>query len=52
VINNKRHKDLVDDYDIQKSKHLERLATKSLAADEKFRKLQDKKMKGNFLKNF
>ena len=49
---NKKHKGLVDDYDIQKSKHLERLATKSLAADEKFRKLQDKKIKGNFLKNF
>ena len=49
---NKKHKGLVDDYDIKKPKHLERLATKSLAADEKFRKLQDKKIKGNFLKNF
>ena len=49
---NKKHKELVDEYDIQKSKHLERLATKSLAADEKFRKLRDKKVKGDFLKNF
>ena len=49
---NKKHTDLVDDYDIQKSKHLERLATKSLATDEKFRKLRDKKVKGDFLKNF
>ena len=49
---NKKNKELIDDYDVQKSNHLEKLATKSLAADEKFRKLQDKKMKGNFLKNF
>ena len=49
---NKKHKDLVDDYDIQKAKHLEKLATKSLATDEKFRKLRDKKVKGDFLKNF
>tara|TARA_R110000851_G_scaffold319392_1_gene483770 strand:+ start:10527 stop:10682 length:156 start_codon:yes stop_codon:yes gene_type:complete len=49
---NKKHKELIDDYDVQKSNHLERLATKSLAADEKFRKLQDKKVKGDFLKNF
>jgi|TARA_R110000803_G_scaffold118419_2_gene186801 hypothetical protein len=49
---NKKHKELIDDYDVQKSNHLERLATKSLAADEKFRKLRDKKVKGDFLKNF
>ncbi len=48
----KKHKKLIDDYDVQKSNHLERLATKSLAADEKFRKLRDKKVKGDFLKNF
>ena len=48
----KKHKELIDDYEVQKSNHLQKLATKSLAADEKFRKLQDKKMKGNFLKNF
>ena len=49
---NKKHKDLVDDYDIQKSKHLEKLGNKYLANEEKLRILQDKKMKGNFLKNF
>ncbi len=48
----KKHKKLIDDYDVQKSNHLQKLATKCLAADEKFRKLKDKKMKGNFLKNF
>jgi hypothetical protein len=49
---NKKHNKIVNDYDKQKSKHLDRLATKMLDNDEKFRKLQDKKIKGNFLKNF
>jgi hypothetical protein len=49
---NKKHNKIVNDYDKQKSKHLDRLATKILDNDEKFRKLQDKKIKGNFLKNF
>jgi hypothetical protein len=49
---NKKHNKIVSDYDKQKSKHLDRLATKMLDNDEKFRKLQDKKIKGNFLKNF
>ena len=48
----KKHHRIVKDYDKQKAKHLEKLGTKSLAADEKFRKLKDKKVKGNFLKNF
>jgi|TARA_B110000114_G_scaffold72290_1_gene76617 hypothetical protein len=48
----KKHHNITNDYDKQKERHLERLATKSLAADKKFRKLKDKKMKGNFLKNF
>ena len=48
----KKHSKITNDYDKLKSKHLEKLGTKSLAADEKFRKLQDKKMEGNFLKNF
>ena len=48
----KKHHRIVKDYDKQKERHLEKLATKSLAADEKFRKLKDKKVKGNFLKNF
>lgn len=49
---NKKHNKIVNDYDKQKSKHLNRLASKMLDNDEKFRKLQDKKIKGNFLKNF
>ena len=49
---NKKHNKIVNDYDKQKSKHLDRLASKMLDNDEKFRKLQDKKIKGNFLKNF
>ena len=48
----KKYHKITKDYNKQKERHLEKLATKSLAADEKFRKLQDKKMKGNFLKNF
>ena len=51
-VKNKKHSKIVNDYDKQKSKHLDRLATKMLDNDEKFRKLQDKKIKGNFLKNF
>jgi len=49
---NKKHNKIVSDYDKQKSKHLDKLASKMLDNDEKFRKLQDKKIKGNFLKNF
>ena len=48
----KRHQKLIKDYDKQKAKHLEKLGTKTLANDEKFRKLHDKKIKGDFLKNF
>jgi len=48
----KKHHKITRDYDKQKAKHLEKLGTKCLAADEKFRKLRDKKIKGDFLKNF
>jgi hypothetical protein len=48
----KKHHQIIDEYDIQKSKHLERLATKSLASDEKYRKLKGKPLKGDFLDNF
>ena len=37
---NKKHKRIVDNYPKQKSKHLERLATKTLANDEKLQKLK------------
>jgi len=45
---NKKHKGLVDDYDIQKSKHLERLATKSLAVDENFVNYRIRKLRVTF----
>jgi hypothetical protein len=48
----KKYHKITKDYDIQKSKHLERLATKSLAADEKYKKLKGKPLKGDFLDNF
>tara|TARA_R110002060_G_scaffold17240_1_gene23941 strand:+ start:370 stop:540 length:171 start_codon:yes stop_codon:yes gene_type:complete len=48
----KKYHKITKDYDKQKAKHLEKLATKTLANDEKFRKLHDKKIKGDFLKNF
>ena len=51
LLNKKYHK-ITKDYDKQKEKHLEKLATKTLVNDEKFRKLYDKKIKGDFLKNF
>jgi hypothetical protein len=49
---NKKHNKIVKDYDKQKSKHLEQLATKLLDTAEKNRKLGEKKIKGDFLKNF
>jgi len=48
----KKHNKLVKDYDKQKSKHLKKLATKSLDNEEKFRILKEKKINLNFLKNF
>jgi hypothetical protein len=49
---NKKHNKIVSDYDKQKERHLEKLATKMLDTSEKNRKLKEKKMKGDFLKNF
>jgi len=49
---NKKHNKIIDDYYTFKSKHLEKLGVKILKADEKFRKLRDKKINDNFLKNF
>ena len=48
----KKHNKIVKDYDKQKSRHLEKLASKALNIDENFRILKDKKIKGNYLKNF
>ena len=47
-----QHDKLVDDYETQKAKHLEKLGTKSLAADEKFRILREKKIDNGFLDLF
>ena len=49
---NKKHQSIVKDYDNQKSKHLDKLATKMLKNDEKANQLKSKPVKGNFLKNF
>ncbi len=48
----KKHNAIVNDYDNQKSKHLDKLATKMLKNDEKASQLKSKPVKGNFLKNF
>lgn len=48
----RKHQKLVDDYDTQKQKHLEKLATKSLENDEKMRKFKSKDIKGDFLDLF
>lgn len=49
---NKKHKKIVNDYDKQKEKHLERLATKMLDNDEKFSKLKGKNINPGFLNLF
>ncbi len=51
-IKRKKHNKLVNDYEKQKEKHLEKLATKMLENEEKANKLKDKKIKGNFLDKF
>ena len=51
-IKNKKDKSIVKDYGKQKSKHLDKLATKMLKNDEVADKLKSKPMKGDFLKNF
>lgn len=48
----KKHDKLVKDYDQQKSKHLEKLATEMLKNDERNQKLKDKNISTNFLKLF
>jgi hypothetical protein len=48
----KKHSKLVRDYDKQKEKHLEKLATKILENDEKFSKLKEKNINTNFLDLF
>ena len=49
---NKTHKKIKDNYKKIKSTHLEKLGSKILKNEEKFRKLKDKKINNNFLKHF
>jgi|TARA_R100001480_G_scaffold36362_1_gene49019 hypothetical protein len=49
---NKKHHKITQDYDKQKSKHLEKLTDKMLKNDEKAQQLKSKTIKGDFLKNF
>jgi hypothetical protein len=49
---NKKHKRVVRDYDKQKEKHLEKLATKLLDNDEKLQKLKTKTINPDFLNLF
>jgi signal recognition particle subunit SEC65 len=48
----KKHSKIVNDYDKQKSKHLEKLANKMLENDEKLSKLKGKNINTNFLDLF
>jgi hypothetical protein len=48
----KKHTKIVKDYDKQKEKHLERLATKMLDNDEKLSKLKGKNINPDFLNLF
>ena len=48
----KKHQKLMDDYDTQKRKHLEKLATKSLENDEKLRKFKATQINYKFLDLF
>ena len=48
----KKHERITKDYQKEKSKHLEKLATKMLDNDERLRKLKDKKSGGKFLDLF
>lgn len=48
----KKHEEIVKDYDKIKSRHLEKLATKMLKNDEKFKELKTKNINTDFLKLF
>jgi hypothetical protein len=48
----KKHNEIIRDYEGQKSKQLEKLATKMLENEEKFAKLKGKETSLKFLKFF
>lgn len=47
-----KHEKLVNDYENQKNKHLEKLATKTLEEQEKLSRLKEKKVNKDFLDLF
>tara|TARA_R110000796_G_scaffold93892_1_gene198509 strand:- start:1546 stop:1722 length:177 start_codon:yes stop_codon:yes gene_type:complete len=49
---NKRHRNITNDFESTKQKHLERLATKMLDKQDKIEKLRDKKIDKGFLDLF
>jgi len=49
---NKKHNKIVKDFDKQKEKHLEKLATKMLKDDERNQKLKSKQINTDFLNLF
>lgn len=48
----KKHDTIVNDFDIQKSKHLEKIATKMINEQDKIEKLKSKNINPNFLNLF
>jgi hypothetical protein len=48
----KKHEKITKDYQKEKAKHLEKLATRLLDNDEKLRKFKEKKTDGKFLDLF
>jgi hypothetical protein len=51
-IKHKKHDNIVNDYDNQKRKHLEKLATKQLKQDDFFQQLKNNPINPDFLKLF
>jgi hypothetical protein len=51
-IKHKKHNNIINDYDKQKSKHLDKLGKKMLINDEKFSKLKEKNINDSFLDLF
>ena len=49
---NKKHDNIVNDFDVQKQKNLEKLATKMLDDQDKLNKLKEKNINTDFLKLF
>jgi len=52
LLKKRKHDKIVKDFDKQKAKHVEKLATQMLKKDEQFQKLKEKKIDTNFLKLF